>query len=56
MSGLQDSVVQNHKLKIQHLTLLFLWSSVLRDNVFVLGSMMAQAAFAVVDTERRVQM
>ena len=44
------------KVKIQHLTLLFLWSSRLMDNVFVLGSMMAPAAFAVVGTERQVQM
>ena len=32
------------RLKIRRLTLLFLWSSGLRDNVFVLGLMMAPAA------------
>lgn len=39
--------------KIHCLTLLFLR---LRDNVFVLGSVMALAAFAVVGREHRVQM
>lgn len=35
---------------------LFLWSSRLKDNVFVLGLLVAPAAFAVVGAQRRVQM
>lgn len=53
---LPDSVAQDQGVKIQRLTLLLLWSSRRRNSVFVLGSTMAPAAFAVVcAAQRRVQ-
>lgn len=54
--SLPYSVAQNQRLKIQCLTLLLLWSCSLGDNVFVLGSIMAAAAFSVVGAEHRIQM